>query len=203
MKKCTLFGIVLLAFAACNSTPESKMDALIREAVERTLYDPKSYEVIQTEIDSSFSIIDFPDFWEKAAEYNSLLRRVSNLEDEVRREKCRMKSFQELSHAYYEEAQGEYEKAVKKFENIKKKAKKVEEEIREMKEQIDQMKGYKVYHHYRSILEHDVVFIINADMSKIIAEYDPDDYFYKRKKKVAEEIYELLFEDGVWLDDSY
>ncbi len=207
MKKYILLGIVSLMFAACNSTPESKADALIKETVQGTLYYPDSYEAIETKIDSSFSIMDIPEFLEKAEEYKSLLNRVSYAEDEVRYKKSIMKSWQGLSDAYYEESQGEYEKAVKEYEKIQKKAKKVEDEIKVLKEKVDQVKGYKVYHRYRaktndgSVAIGEAVFIINVDMTEILTGYDPNDYSYIDKKEVAEEIYELLFEEGEWLNE--
>ncbi len=55
MKKFIYLSFFAMMLSACTMSPESKAEALIKDYVKKMLYNPDSYEVIETKVDSAFS----------------------------------------------------------------------------------------------------------------------------------------------------
>ena len=62
MKKIFAASLILSLAIACAPSPQEKAEALVKEAVQKSLYIPDSYEAVDTQLDSAFTPYHDPAF---------------------------------------------------------------------------------------------------------------------------------------------
>lgn len=189
MKKNVFLGLAALAFVACSVSPEKKAASIVEKAVKASLYHPNSYDPIETVVDSAFAPMDDPDFFEKTLKLYEIGIEMEDCDSEMKHAKSSMaiwsNPYDAFSRNEYNEAKEEYENYVAKMETLQKKGEKLGEELKGIAEQGRSFIGWKVTHSYRAqnnagqTLIGETVFILDPDMTQILAGYDTDDSDYK------------------------
>ena len=204
MKKLVLLGFAALVFVGCTVSPEKKAASIVEKAVKASLYHPNSYDPIGTIVDSAFAPMDDPDFFEKTLKLYELGVEMEDCDREMKHAKSSMaiwsNPYDAFSRNEYNEAKEEYENYVAKMETLQKKGEKLGEELKVIAEQGRSFIGWKVTHSYRAqnnagqTLIGETVFILDPDMTQVLAGYNTDDgdyknvqMMYKMMKAAAEE----------------
>lgn len=191
MKRIVLIGFVTLAFIGCTLSPEKKATSLVEKVVKNSLYHPDSYDPIETVIDSAFAPFDDPEFYNKTLELSELSANIEQYNREMTDAKTSMALWNSsYGNAYmkakYQEAEAEYDMCAKQIEVIQQKAEKLAAELWTQYNEGKQFIGWKATHNYRAnnnagqTLIGEGVFILDHDMTEILAGYNTDDNDYKR-----------------------
>ncbi|MBO2526296.1 MAG: hypothetical protein ILP24_06620 [Paludibacteraceae bacterium] len=196
MKKFVLLGFAALVFVGCTVSPEKKAASIVEKAVKESLYHPNSYDPIGTIVDSAFAPMDDPNFFEKTLKLYELGVEMDDCDREMKHAKSSMAiwcdSYDAFSRNEYNEAKEEYEKYETKMETLQKKGEKLGEELKGIAQQGRSFIGWKVTHSYRAqnnaglTLIGETVFILDPDMTQILAGYDTDDRDYKKVQMMYE-----------------
>ena len=94
-------------------------------------------------------------------------------------------SYSAYSRNEYNDAKEEYDNYVAKMETLQKKCEKLGEELKNIAEEGKNFIGWKVTHNYRAknnaglTLIGENIFILDTEMTQILASYDMDDTDYK------------------------
>lgn len=189
MKKLVLLGFAALVFVGCTVSPEKKAASIVEKAVKASLYHPNSYDPIGTIVDSAFAPMDDPDFFEKTLKLYELGVEMEDCDREMKHAKSSMMIWSGSWDAYskneYNQRKEEYENYVAKMETLQKKGEKLGEELKGIAEQGRSFIGWKVTHSYRAqnnagqTLIGETVFILDPEMTQILAGYNTDDSDYK------------------------
>ena len=148
--------------------------------------------------------MDDPDFFEKTLKLYELGVEMEDCDREMKHAKSSMaiwsNPYDAFSRNEYNEAKEEYENYVAKMETLQKKGEKLGEELKVIAEQGRSFIGWKVTHSYRAqnnagqTLIGETVFILDPDMTQVLAGYNTDDgdyknvqMMYKMMKAAAEE----------------
>ena len=208
MKK-VVFVILTIVITACSQSPEQKANALIQEKVKNSLYHPETYEAVETVIDSAFAPKDDPVFHEKILKLYHLCKDVQKNQEKANDAERSMSLWKspymsEYGHIRYNEAKQEYDDCVKQKEKLINKIQKTNKELEKIAEPGRRFIGFKVTHKFRAqnnagnTLMGEYVFILNEDLTKILASYDTDseDYigvqaFYQHLEEAEEEAEEV------------
>lgn len=194
-----LFGIIALLFVACKSK-EEKANELIKEELNKTLYDFSSYEPIETVVDSAFTSI-YRDslilsyaykiqaclelFKEQMAEVNSEISTAEIWSD----------SYSSYGRKKFNEAR---EKALTSLDKAKFYAQKMEEEKTLLKTEIDKFEpsfcGYQAKHKFRCKTKGgnfhlaDHLYIIDEKFERILSVSRLDDEDFEEIKELIDEV---------------
>ncbi len=196
MKKLIIVCIVALAFVGCTISPEKKASTIVEESVKSSLYHPESYDPINTVLDSAFAPMDDPDFFDKTLKLFKLGLEMDQCDRQIKHAKSSMAIW---SHPYdafskneYNEAKEDYDKYVAKMETMQKKAEKLGGELKTIAEQGRRFIGWKATHSYRAknnagqTLICESLFILDPEITKILAGYNTDDSDYKNVQMMYE-----------------
>lgn len=204
MKK-VVFVILTIVITACSQSPEQKANALIQEKVKNSLNLPETYEAVETIIDSAFAPKDDPAFYEKTLKLSSYMvdyQKNREKADNAERSMSIWKGpyMSEYAKREYNEAKQEYDDCVKLEEKLRNKMQKAYKELEKIAEPGRRFIGFKVTHKFRAqnnagnTLMGKFVFIMDEDLTKVLASYDTDseDYIivqmlYQRFEEEAEE----------------
>ncbi|MBR3939945.1 MAG: hypothetical protein IKJ67_08240 [Bacteroidales bacterium] len=188
MKK-IFIGFVILAFIGCTMTPEKKATSIVENAIKASLYHPNSYDPIGTIVDSAFAPLDAPDFYDKTLKLYELGIEMERCDRKMKHAKSSMAIWSDSYSAYsrneYNDAKEEYDNYVAKMETLQKKCEKLGEELKNIAEEGKNFIGWKVTHNYRAknnaglTLIGENIFILDTEMTQILASYDMDDTDYK------------------------
>ena len=198
MKKILLLVFATIVFWGCAVSPEKKASSIIENAIKNSLYHPESYDPIGTKIDSAFAPFDLPDFYEKTLKLSQIGAEIEDLDRDLRFAKSSMAIWNDRSTAFakneYNEAKNKYEKCSSQIEALHLKAEKLSEEMKAIIEQGRHFIGWKATHSYRAknnagqTLIGETVFILDAEMTRVLAGYDSESVEYQTVQK----IYEML-----------
>ena len=196
MKKLALLSFAALVFVGCTVSPEKKAASIVGKAVKASLYHPNSYDPIGTIVDSAFAPMDDPDFFEKTLRLYELGVEMDECDRKMKHAKSSMaiwsNPYSEFSRNEYNEAKEEYEKYVAMMETLQTKGEKLGEELKSIAAQGERFIGWKVAHSYRAqnnagqTLIGEAVFILDSDMTQILARYNTDGSDYKNVQMMYE-----------------
>lgn len=183
MKQIVLIGLAVLSVMSCSQPSEDKVKTLIRESVSRSLSHPGSYMVIETVVDSAFAPFDDPVFREKTLEICRMT--VENLEyvrkaqeagqDIHPKEYALMTDSEKVQYRHYKEISNFCEE---KVDSLSARIKEKGMSLMEMVGTGYRFIGWKVTHEFYATDEMGFtvrrrkVYIIDADKTRILAEYD-------------------------------
>ena len=202
MKK-VVFVILTIVITACSQSPEQKANALIQEKVKNSLYHPETYEAVETIIDSAFAPKDDPAFHEKTLKlYHYVMDVQKNQEkaNDAERSMSLWKSpyMSEYAKRKYNEAKQEYDDCIKQEEKLINKIQKTNKELEKIAEPGRRFIGFKVTHKFRAqnnagnTFMGEYVYIMNEDLTKLLASYDTDYEDYIR----VQTLYQYLEEEA-------
>lgn len=181
------FIIIIIAIAAifssCQKSTEDKINSLVADRMNKTLYHPESYEGVETEIDSAFTPFDAPEFYEKTLRIAKLGVEISQYENEMKSAKSSMAIWSgpyqtAFGKNEYNEAKEKYDHAAAEKESAEKKAQNIAEELKKELEKEPVFIGLKARHKYRAnnnagqTVFGETKFLFNQDLTNVIAEYD-------------------------------
>lgn len=190
MKKINLLNVTIIVIAAlaltsCNNSPEKKIGKLIKEEVQTMLYHPESYDPVATEIDSAFSPENDPKALDLILEAMDVFEETMEVAEEMQEIKESMAIYQNPYSAYdkekYNGYKKKYDKGEAKLDKLQEKATEIQTEVTKLENQEPEFIGYTVAHRYRAkanngnVVMADNYFIVNKEMTEIIASYDDEE----------------------------
>lgn len=198
MKKLLLLTAAVI-LVACGKSPEEKAQALIEDAVKKSLYIPKSYDPVETKIDSAFAPHATQDYINGTIEMCKAYKELKECESEVKSAKSSLNIYSDsYARAYmpneYRDHKAEYDAALSKKDRAEKHLGEIIEGLRKMEEQKPEFIGYSAIHRYRAntnggqTVFGTVQFFLDKDISKIVASYDLDSYDFKEMQETLEEM---------------
>jgi len=199
MKKLLLLTLMIAALVSCGKSPEEKAQALIGDAVKKSLYIPESYDPVETEIDSAFAPRTTQEYVENALEMCKAYKELKECESEVKSAKSSLNIYSDsYARTYmaneYRDHKSEYEAALSKKSKTEKRLNDAIEELRKMEGQKPTFIGYSAIHRYRAETNGGqtafgtIQFLLDKDMGKIVAIFDLDSYEFKEMQETLDEM---------------
>ena len=191
MKRHTiLIGILALSIAtliaSCSPSPQKKAEALIKEAIQKTLVLPDTYEPVETVLDSAFSprhnpdVIDLVfDIYKKSVEMDRLDSQMKSAKSSMAIWKSSyMSSF---ARQQYNEAKDNYDSAKKQYDLLSSQIEKSAKKIQEIAEKGSEFIGVRAHHTYRAqnnagnVLLDEEYFLLDKDITQVIARWSKEE----------------------------
>lgn len=183
MKQIVLIGLAVLSVMSCSQPSEDKVKTLIRESVSRSLSHPGSYMAIETVVDSAFAPFDDPVFREKTLEICRMtvenleyVRKAQEVGQDIHpKEYALMTDSEKVQYRHYKEISNFCEE---KVDSLSARIKEKGMSLMEMVGTGYRFIGWKVTHEFYAMGEMGFtvrrrkVYIIDADKTRILAEYD-------------------------------
>lgn len=157
MRKWILGTLAALTIAGCTTTPEDKAGELLAHAVKKTLYDPDSYEVRETVLDSAFAPMEGPDLMQKVQRLYADKEKIGQMQlalDSLLHAGADKKGINELSTQMEEVTQ-----------NIQRESLDLAEYLRSPRTFI----GFRAFHTYRA-----KIHSAEPEVGTVVAYMDPD-----------------------------
>lgn len=157
MRKWILGTLAVLTIAGCTTTPEDKAGELLAHAVKKTLYDPDSYEVRETVLDSAFAPMEGPDLMQKVQRLYADKEKIGQMQlalDSLLHAGADKKGINELSTQMEEVTQ-----------NIQRESQDLAEYLRSPRTFI----GFRAFHTYRA-----KIHSAEPEVGTVVAYMDPD-----------------------------
>jgi len=190
---------MIAALVSCSKSPEEKAQVLIEDSVKKLLYKPESYDPVETKIDSAFAPHATREYIEATIEMCKAYNELKECESEVKRAKSFLNIYSDsYAGTYmaneYRDHKAEYEAALSKKNKTEKRVNDAIEELRKMEERKPTFIGYSAIHRYRAetnggwIAFGTIQFLLDKDMSKIVATFDLDSHEFKEMQETLEEM---------------
>ena len=188
MKKVVfIIGLFISVFVSCSKSPEQKADALIKDALKKTLYKPETYNPIETKVDSAFAPYEDPEFFKVLAEYGEFNMKYQEVEFKAKTAKSSMAIFSgpyqsAFGKNQYQDEKEEYDKCKAEMERMQAKGEKLLQEIDKFAKAERRFVGYKAFHNYRAdnnagqTLIGNAVFFIDKDFKEITFSMTLEEY---------------------------
>ena len=185
MKKLAI--IVLCALAvSCGKTPQQKAEVLIKEAMQKTLVLPDSYQAVETKLDSAFTPYHDPAFVTAVLDICKNGVEIDKLDAKMNHAKSSMSIWSgpyisSFGKEQYRQAKEEYENAKNRYDALVAKVQSTAEGLRKQIEKEPEFIGYRVHHRYRAnnnagnTLLGGKYFLINPDFTAIIAQWNEEE----------------------------
>lgn len=205
MKKvCISILLMIFLLVSCGNSPTDKAEALIEEDMVKNLYIPDSYESVETKVDSAFAPLDSPELYYQISELLEMDDKTQEYENKVKHAKSSIaiwgNPYDAFSRNRHEESKAEYKEYMEKLNAIQKRIMKTADNIRKIVRQEPRFIGYKAVHRYRAknnagqVLMGNQLYILNGDLTKIIASYDMESREYTVFHEVVERVMEEINE---------
>lgn len=205
MKKvCISILLMIFLLVSCGNSPTDKAEALIEEDMVKNLYIPDSYESVETKVDSAFAPFDSPELYYQISELLEMDDKTQEYENKVKHAKSSIaiwgNPYDAFSRNRHEESKAEYKEYMEKLNAIQKRITKTADNIRKIVRQEPRFIGYKAVHRYRAknnagqVLMGNQLYILNGDLTKIIASYDMESREYTVFHEVVERVMEEINE---------
>lgn len=191
MKKILSFVAVVITAVSCSPSLESKAELLIQKNVKNSLYVPDSYDPVSTTaLDSAFTPLDAPEFYEKTLQLVKLGVEIDKCDREAAHEQSSMALWSgpyrsAYAKAEYNEAKAKYEKYMETKKKAEAKVMEIVEELRKLASQEPKFIGYKVTHRYRAQTNGgttqfgQTLFLFDENVEKTLAMYNVESDEYK------------------------
>ncbi len=187
MRNLLLMIAAVAILTSCNSSPESKANALIKEDLKKNLYHADTYDPVETKIDSAFSPKDNPQFYELLKEVSDIGNSLNELDSKAKQAKSNMALFSspymtEFTRNEYDRNKEEYNEYIEKYEKLKNKGLKKYQKLRTMLKEKPKFIGYRAIHSYRAqnnaglTVFGNIVYIIDDKFEKIIFSCEKEEY---------------------------
>ncbi|MDE5981183.1 MAG: hypothetical protein K2G61_04400 [Bacteroidaceae bacterium] len=185
MKSLLLGAVLAMLFASCGKSLENKANALIEEDIKKVLYHPETYDPAETQVDSAFSPLDDPVFYEKTAQLYQLGVSIDECDRNMKNAKSSMSIWSEPNQSAfgrnnYQEAKDEYDKNVQNKRNAEIEVKKLADELKAMLGKEQEFIGFKARHRYRAnnnsgqTVFGEMKYLFDKNVKKIVASYNMD-----------------------------
>lgn len=198
MKKFFFITLCVLA-VACTKTPEQKAEALIKDAILKSLVFPDTYQAVETSLDSAFTPSHDPEVINTVLDICKKGMEMDKLDKEMKRAKSSMAIWSgSYMSAYdkeqYRQAKEGYNAAKSRYDALMEKARKSAEALKEMLVKDQKFEGFYAHHRYRARNNADNTilsgkyFLFDKDISKIIAQWEEEeiDAYNEFMEQVAE-----------------
>ena len=196
---CYLMAIVLV-LSSCGKSPEDKANALIKEAICKTLYNADSYDPVSTIVDSAFTPFDDPEFYKQTLELYELGKDIENYKNQAKKAEENIAHYQDMLRIMYsnssklslKQAQEEYDNALAKKSKAEERVYKLIDILKAEIQQKPLFIGFKAKHRYRAKSDTgypsfgDVVFLFDKDITQIVYAWDLDNYEYQQVQYIYE-----------------
>ncbi len=185
MKKLLFLSLAILA-VSCSPSPQEKAEALIKDAVQKSLYLPDTYQAVETKIDSAFTPYHDPEFVNICLDMCEKGYELDKLDSQINRAKSGMAIWSgpymtSFSKEQYRQAKEEYEAAQEKYDALMAYVQKKSLVLKEKLEKEPEFIGFRAHHTYRAnnnagdtmlVQEY---FLLDADITTIIAQWDSEE----------------------------
>lgn len=201
MKKLFFLSLAILAIS-CTQSPQKKAEALIKDAVQKTLVLPDTYQPVETQLDSAFTPYHDPEFVNICLDICKKSVELDQYDTQIKRAKSNMAIWSgpymsSFSKEQYRQAKEEYEAAQKKYDTLMEYIEKKSLILRDKLEKEPEFIGCRVHHTYRAnnnagnTLLAEKYFLLDADITTIIAQWDGEEIdlynaFLKQAQEAAE-----------------
>ena len=178
MKK-LLFALLCIFAVACTQSPEKKAEELIKEEVLKSLYFPKTYEPIETKVDSAYSPFLDPEFMDLALELYKKGSELQSMEPDLRLAKSQMHIYdgpyrRVLGSAQYNDAKEKYDKLMAQYDAKQSQVVDLRDQTIKRMSEPPQFIGFLTQHSYRAqnnagnTLIGNAVFLLNKEDRKSV-----------------------------------
>ena len=202
MRHFSFICLALLVLCSCSQSTEDKVNSLIKDEMNKTLVKIKTYEPVETKIDSAYTPLDAPEFLNTLKEIVNEAQEAEVLTREVELAKTSMAIYggpysTALSRNEYRKHKEEYERYSAKLEELKNRVQKKGESLVPLFKKQSSFIGYRVVHKFRYENEEgqttfgNMLFIIDEDIKTILASYDMDSMEYQLMEQSIKEIQEV------------
>lgn len=201
MKKLLFLSLAIFAIS-CAQSPQKKAEALVKDAVQKTLVLPDTYQPVETQLDSAFTPYHDPEFVNICLDMCKKSIELDQLDTQVKRAKSNMSIWtgpymSTFGKEQYRQAKEEYEAAQKKYDTLMEYLQKKSLILKEKIEKEPEFIGCRVHHTYRAnnnagnTIIADKYFILDKDITTIIAQWEGEDIdiyneFLKQAYEAAE-----------------
>lgn len=186
MKRMFALSLILAMAIACTPSPQKKAEALVKEAIQKTLYIPNSYEAVETQLDSAFTPYHDPAFVATVLDICKKGVELDELDSKMKSAKSTMSIWSgpymtSFGRNQYNEAKEEYETTKGKYDALTAKIQKMAEGLRAQIEKEPEFIGCLVHHTYRAqnnagnVLMGGAYFLLDKDLTQIIAQWDEEE----------------------------
>ena len=182
MKKLLVISLCVLA-VACTKTPEQKAEALIKDAMCKSLVLPETYQVVETQLDSAYTPIHDPEFVSKVLEMNKIGLEIDELEKQVKRAKYSMSLWSgtyrsAFGREQYNQAKDKYDEVKAQYDSLVERLQRIAEDLKQKAEEAPEFIGYFAHHRYRAnnnagyTLLNDEYFLLDKEITRIVAQWN-------------------------------
>ena len=197
MKKLFLLLSIFFILTSCGKSNEERINDLIAEATKASLYIPESYDPVSTQCDTLYRDIINPANIDKSAKIMSLIHSIQSTQREM--EYCvRQRDFLSGKSA---ELYNDYAKRVisgeETIDGLKAQANKLFAELQKDFYNDRGFYGFIVEHRFRAknnmgtVMFGDMIYIINKDITEVVAAYDTSDNDFVEFMQMVEAIQEI------------
>ena len=199
MKHLSLFFFALAILSSCTQTIEEKVNSLIKDEMNKTLVKIKTYEPVETKIDSAFTPLDAPEFLNTMKEIVNDAMEAEALNRQAEHAKTSMAIFggpysSGLSRNEYQKYKEKYEEYSSQIKELQNRSQKKGESVAPLLKKEPEFIGYRVVHKYRYENEEgqmsfgNMLFIIDKEVKSVLASYDMDSMEYQFMEQSIKEI---------------
>ena len=197
MKKLFLLLSIFFILTSCGKSNEERINDLIAEATKASLYIPESYDPVSTQCDTLYRDIINPANIDKSAKIMSLIRDVQRTQREIERD-IEICEFTQGKYDYrYNESSKKVRKGEEKRDELKAQANKLFAELQKDFYNDRGFYGFIVEHRFRAknnmgtVMFGDMIYIINKDITEVVAAYDTSDNDFVEFMQMVEAIQEI------------
>ncbi len=191
MKRNSILIGILVIFAAalvssCNISPQKKAEVLIKDAVQKKLVLPDTYQAVETLLDSAFSPQHSPEFINLMLDVYKKGNEMDRLDAQMRLAKSSMAIWggsymSAYDRQQYKDAKDTYDNAKKQYDLLTSQLEKKAERMREMLEDGNEYIGVRAHHTYRAqdnagnVSLNEEYFLLDKNYTQIIARWSKDE----------------------------
>lgn len=183
-----LFLFLAYLAVSCSPSPEKKAEALIKEAVLKTLVLPETYQSVETKLDSAFTPIHDPKSISAILDLFQNNQKMELVEEHIKYAKSQialwssplMKSTT-YGREQYQQAKEEYDSYQETYEKLSINNEQRLEEIGKLFNKQPEYIGYRAHHRFRANDNDGTVylsgyyFLFDKELSQIVAQWDEED----------------------------
>lgn len=203
MKKLFFILMAVSLLMSCSKSPVDKANELIGDDIQKILIIPDSYDPVETILDSAYAPYDTPEFLALTYNIAQMGIELQGYKDKTKLARSSMSIWEggpyssSFAQNEYQESKAEYEQLIEQQKNVEQRLTKSGEELKELLQKEPEFIGFKAIHRYRAennagnVLMGSQFYILNKDLTEVLASYDMDSDEYIISQEVIKQITQL------------
>ncbi len=186
MKRTLILALCALLLSCCTKTPQQKAEALVKDAMLKSLILPDTYQPVETKLDSAFSPYHSPEYIQAVLDLCQLGIEIDKQNSIIKRKKSSMSIWSgsymsAFGNEQYRQAKEECETAENTLKELTSQVQKRVDLMRMKVDEGPKFIGYMVHHRYRAqnnagnTLLEGQYFLLDADVAAIVCQWSEED----------------------------